>query len=170
MCSASSRAERARAVISSGGPGPRPTAMSWPGSASKSSTVAPTSSSSSDSLDEDAPQELLLDEDDDSDDDEAPHFEALSSPVSGVVSVDELAELAPHSAAVRSLLPLRSRPCRRRGPCPLDGPRNPAPRYSRFPRRCAPRLRHTSIVSVLASVVLSVLMVRSRRRRARRAG
>src|SRR6056297_2038149 len=94
MCSASSSAERARAVIPSGWPGPRPTAMSWPGSASKSSTVAPTSSSSSESLEADAPQELPLD--DESEEDDAPHLEVVSSPASGVVSVDELAELAPH--------------------------------------------------------------------------
>jgi citrate lyase beta subunit len=149
--------------------------MSWPGSASKSSTVAPTSSSSSDSLDEDAPQELLLDEDDDSDDDEAPHFEALSSPVSGVVSVDELAELAPHleAVSVSASASLAAVPSSR-GPCPLERSAELRSALLAFfealrasPASLAP---HFDSVSVLASVVLSVLIVRNRRRHARRAG
>ncbi|AAV47733.1 unknown [Haloarcula marismortui ATCC 43049] len=146
--------------------------MSWPGSASKSSTVAPTSSSSSDSLDEDAPQELLLDEDDDSDDDEAPHFEALSSPVSGVVSVDELAELAPHleAVSVSASASLAAVPSSR-GPCPLE--RSAELRSALLALSEALRASlapHFDSVSVLASVVLSVLIVRNRRRHARRAG
>ncbi len=67
MCSADPSAERARAVIPSGCPGPSPTARSRPGSASKSSTVAPTFSDVSSSSVDVAPQEELLLDDADAD-------------------------------------------------------------------------------------------------------
>jgi hypothetical protein len=89
-------ADRAFAVIPSGWPGPRPTATSRPGSASKSSTVAPTSSSSSEP---DAPQELLEAGPDESDD--APHFEELDASAEVVVVPEALlASLAPHFEVV----------------------------------------------------------------------
>src|SRR6056297_27334 len=84
MWSAASKASFARSVIPSGLPGPRPTALSWPGSASKSSIVAPTSCSLlPGSSVFDAPHEL-----DDVFASEPPHFDPLES----AVSVEE----APH--------------------------------------------------------------------------
>ena len=121
--------------------------MSRPGSASKSSTVAPTSSSSSPDAD-DAPQELLPDADEEL---LAPHFELVSSV--SVLAVDVLASLvealAPHFELLSAL-----------AGSALDS----AEAVS------APLAPHFDSVSVLASGVLSVLIVRNRRRHARRAG
>jgi len=61
--------------------GPSPTALSWPGSASKSSTVEPTSFSLElPSSELEAPQ-LLEDEDEEPELEEAPHVEPLESSV-----------------------------------------------------------------------------------------
>jgi hypothetical protein len=135
--------------------------MSRPGSASKSSTVAPTSSSSSEeSDDDDAPQELLLDEDEEL---LAPHFELVSS-ASVLVSVDVLASLVEALAAS----PLASEALRA-SLAPHFDPVFASVSVSPADA-CAPLAPHFDSVSVLASVVLSVLIVRNRRRHARRAG
>jgi len=94
MCSASASAAFARSVIPSGSPGPSPTAVSCPGSASKSSTVEPTFSS----VEEDAPQ----DDEDESELLAPPQFDSLVVSFAPQLLVDASVSVVVSSVLIRS--------------------------------------------------------------------
>ncbi len=127
-----------------GWPGPRPTATSWPGSASKSSTVASTSSSSSDSLARTRRRNYCW---------TRMTIRTTTRPHTSrrcrrPCPVSSPSTNSPNSRRTRRryrpLLPLRSRPCRLLAALPARTVRGTPFRALALSEALAPRLRHTS--------------------------